>query len=125
MFPIARTALRRHPIGMSDVVLLLSTFPNVNAARAAVRTLVEERLAACGNIAPGIESIYRWKGEIETGAEVLVICKTTAARADDAQARLRKLHPYEVPEVLRVPVTDGWPDYLAWVRESVGEPPST
>lgn len=104
---------------MSDVVLLLSTFPNVNDARNAVVSLVDERLIACGNIAPGVESIYRWKGEIETSKEMLVICKTTAERAHEAQSRLKKLHPYEVPEILCIPVTSGWPDYLNWVEECV------
>ena len=99
------------------VVLLLSNFADADAARTAVRTLVEERLIACGNLIPGVESIYEWKGALETSAEVMVVCKTIASRADDAQARLRALHPYEVPEILRLPVTDGWPDYLAWVAE--------
>jgi periplasmic divalent cation tolerance protein len=104
---------------MSTPILLLSTFPNVASARAAAHSLVEERLAACGSLLPQVESIYRWKGEIETGAEVFVIFKTTDERADAAQARLRTLHPYEVPEIIRVPVTGGWPEYLSWVEESV------
>jgi len=99
----------------SDVVILLSNFPDADSARAAVRALVEEHLAACGNIIPGVESIYEWKGAIETSAEVTVILKTVAARAEEAQTRLRSLHPYEVPEILRLPVAGGWPDYLAWV----------
>lgn len=103
----------------SEVVLLLSNFPDADAARKAVRTLVEERLIACGNLIPGVESIYEWKGTIETSAEVMVILKTIAARADEAQTRLRALHPYEVPEILRLPVTGGWPGYLAWVDGQV------
>jgi len=101
---------------MSDeIVILLSNFPDADAARKAVRALVEERFVACGNIVPGVESIYEWKGALETAAEVTVICKTTATRAHEAQARLRSLHPYEVPEILHIPVAGGWPDYLAWV----------
>ena len=99
----------------SEVVILLSNFSDADTARKAVRALVEERLIACGNIIPGVESIYEWKGKLETSAEVTVLCKTIASRADEAQARLRALHPYEVPEILRVPVAAGWPDYLAWV----------
>ncbi len=98
-----------------EVVILLSNFPDVAAARNAVRTLVEERLIACGNIVPGVESIYEWKGKLETAAEAMVMCKTTVGSAPAAQARLRALHPYEVPEILQLPVSDGWPDYLAWV----------
>ena len=99
----------------SEVVILLSNFPNAVAARDAVRTLVEERLIACGNLIPGIESIYEWKGTLETSAEVMVVCKTTAHSASAAQTRMRALHPYEVPEILQIPVSAGWPDYLAWV----------
>jgi len=106
----------------TDVVLLLSTFPSVDVARAATRTLVEERLVACGNIVQGLESIYTWKGEIESSLEVLVIHKTTAARMDEVMRRLRELHPYEVPEMLQVPIDAGWPDYLSWVRENVSPP---
>jgi periplasmic divalent cation tolerance protein len=105
---------------MSAVLILLTTFPDLDTARSVVRALVMESLAACGNIIPGVESIYRWQGKIETSAEVIVIFKTTAASADRAQARLRELHPYEVPEILRLPVADGWPPYLDWVREQVG-----
>ena len=98
-----------------EVIILLSNFPDAATARAAVRSLVEERLIACGNIVPGIESIYEWKGAVETSAEVMVVCKTTLNSAPAAQERLRALHPYEVPEILQVAVSDGWPDYLAWV----------
>ena len=104
---------------MPAVVLLLSTFPNANSARAAVHTLVEERLAACGNIAAGCESIYRWQGSIETSHEVLVIFKTTGERSAAAIERIAKLHPYEVPEILQIPAAGGWPAYLNWVEESV------
>ena len=101
---------------MADgVTLLLSNFPDADTARKAVRALVEERLIACGNLIPGVESIYEWKGALETSAEVMTVCKTTASRANAAQARLRALHPYEVPEILQLPVSGGWPDYLAWV----------
>lgn len=100
-------------------VVLLSTFPDHAAARTAVRALVEERLVACGNIVTGVESIYRWQGAIETAEEVMVIFKTTADSAEAAQARLRELHPYDVPEILRLPVDGGWPPYLDWVREQV------
>ena len=98
-----------------EVLILLSNFADADTARKAVRALLEERLIACGNLIPGVESIYEWKGTLETSAEVMVVCKTTASRADAAQARLRALHPYEVPEILRMPVSGGCPEYLAWV----------
>ncbi len=100
-----------------DVFIILSNFPGADTARKAVRLLVEERLIACGNLLPGVESIYEWKGAMETATEVTVIAKTTAGRADEAMARLRALHPYDVPEILLLPVTTGWPDYLKWVAE--------
>ncbi len=98
-----------------EVIILLSNFPDADAARKAVRALVEERLIACGNLIRGVESIYEWKGALETSAEVMVVCKTTSSRANEAQSRLRALHPYEVPEILQIPVSAGWPAYLAWV----------
>ncbi len=103
-----------------DVVLLLSNFPDAETARKAVRALVEERLIACGNLIPGVESIYEWKGAMETATEVTVIAKTTASRADEAVERLRALHPYEVPEILVIPVATGLPAYLGWVAEQCG-----
>ena len=103
----------------TDVVLLLSTFPSREVARNVTVTLVEERFVACGSIVPSVESIYAWKGEIENSTETLVIFKTTSGRAAGAMERLRAMHPYEVPEILQVPVNEGWPDYLAWVGESV------
>lgn len=106
---------------MSEVVLLLSTFPDVETARATTHALLAEKLVACGNIVPGLESIYTWKGAVETSAEVFVIFKTTADRAEAAIGRIAALHPYEVPEVLQFPATGGWPPYFAWVRESVAE----
>lgn len=105
---------------MSDVIILLSNFPDADTARHAVRTLVEERLIACGNLIPGVESIYEWKGAMETGTEVMAVCKTTAEFAAQAQERLRSLHPYEVPEILQIPVSAGWPGYLAWVAKQCG-----
>jgi periplasmic divalent cation tolerance protein len=103
----------------TDVVLLLSTFPDAETARRATRALVEEKFVACGNLLPGVESIYTWKGALEVSMEVQVFYKTTAPFAQRAMTRLRELHPYDVPEILQVNVEDGWPDYLAWVGESV------
>ncbi len=99
-------------------MIILTTWPDAESARAATRKLVEEKLAACGNLVPGIESIYRWQGKIETSSEVLVIFKTTAARLAQLEERIRELHSYEVPEILAVPVGAGLPAYLRWVEES-------
>ena len=103
-----------------EIVILLSNFPDAETARKAVSALVEKRLIACGNLIPGVESIYEWKGAMETSTEVMTVCKTTAELAAQAQERLRSLHPYEVPEILQIPVSAGWPDYLAWVAQHCG-----
>jgi periplasmic divalent cation tolerance protein len=98
------------------VQVVLMTAPSADVAEHVVRTLVDERLAACGNIVPGMTSIYRWQGAVRTDAEVLVILKTTAERAAALLARASALHPYDVPELLVLPVAAGHEPYLAWVR---------
>ena len=103
-----------------EILTVFTTWPDLETARIAARTLVEEKLAACGNIVPGVESIYRWEGKVETSAEVLVIFKTTVGSYQDFETRLRALHPYQVPEVLALRVTGGLPAYLRWVAESCG-----
>ncbi len=98
--------------------VVLMTAPDREVAERIVRTLVEERLVACGNLVPGITSIYRWQGAIECDAEVLAILKTSADRVSTLLARASELHPYEVPELLVLPVEGGYLPYLEWVRES-------
>jgi periplasmic divalent cation tolerance protein len=101
---------------MSDEALLAcSTFPEVETARRIAQQLVTENLAACANIIPAIESIYRWQGKIENSPETIVFFKTTAARYAAFQDRLRCLHPYDVPEIICVRIADGLPEYLRWV----------
>lgn len=96
--------------------VVFTTFPPGKAAPA-LRTLVEERLCACGNIVPGVRSIYRWKGEICDDAEECVFIETQAELVDALLARLRALHPYEVPKMLVLEPCAGNQDYLAWVTE--------
>lgn len=106
----------------TDVTLVLTTCPDADTARTIARTLVEERLIACGNVVPGLTSIYRWRGEVETAAECLVLMKTRSERVEPLARRLAELHPYEVPEVLVVPVDRGAPAYLRWVVEESTAP---
>ncbi len=103
-----------------EVLTVFTTWPDLDTARTAARTLVEERLAACGNIVPGVESVYRWEGKVETGAEVLVVFKTVIGSYQMFETRLRALHPYQVPEVLALRVTNGLPAYLRWVEQNCG-----
>jgi periplasmic divalent cation tolerance protein len=97
------------------VFLILSTCPDADTAQRLARTLVEERLAACVNLLPGVVSTYRWQGEIEQATEVQLLAKTTADRRDALMARLADLHPYELPEILAVETAAGLPAYLDWV----------
>jgi periplasmic divalent cation tolerance protein len=106
---------------MSDeVVLAFSTFPNVETARRIARELVAENFAACANVIPKIESIYRWQGKIEQGDETLVLFKTTATRFSAFEEKLKSLHPYDVPEVISCKIEAGLPEYLRWVTENSG-----
>lgn len=104
---------------MSEKILLaLSTFPDAEIARRISNHLVNERFAACANILPSIESIYRWKDKIESGSESLVLFKLSEELQTAFQDKLRSLHPYDVPEIIFIPVARGLPEYLRWVAEN-------
>jgi periplasmic divalent cation tolerance protein len=100
------------------VLLALSTFPDQETARGISNELVTKKLAACANILPGVESIYRWKEQIESGNETLVLFKLSEDRQSAFQEKLRSLHPYEVPEIIFLPISSGLPEYLRWVTEN-------
>ena len=102
------------------ILLALSTFPDVETARQISNQLVTERLAACANMLPPVESIYRWKENIESGNETLVFFKLSEDHQSAFQEKLRSLHPYEVPEIIFVPVSSGLPEYLRWVADNCG-----
>lgn len=104
---------------MSDLRIILCTFPNAEQARAIGTQLVEQRLAACVNLIPGIESIYRWQGVIETSSEVLAVFKTTASAYPVFEKQLCALHPYEVPEIIALEPDQVVPAYARWVMDSV------
>lgn len=103
----------------SPVRVALVTLPDEAAAETLVARLVEEGVVACGNILPGVTSIYRWQGAVERAREALVVFKTTAAGAERLVRRVPELHPYDVPEVLVLPVTAGHGPYMQWVAENV------
>src|ERR671911_585231 len=100
---------------VAKILLALSTFPDAETARRISNQLVTEKFAACANILPAVESIYRWREKIETGGEVIVFFKITPDRQAAFQDKLRSLHPYDVPEIIFVPVTSGLGEYLRWV----------
>lgn len=102
----------------AEYVVVLTTLPGDADGAAFGRALVEERLAACVNLLPAMESIYRWEGQIERESERQVIIKTSRERVAALWDRVRELHPYEVPEFLVLPIADGNEAYLRWVGES-------
>jgi periplasmic divalent cation tolerance protein len=100
-------------------VIVLTTVPADSDAGSFARQLVEERLAACVNVLPAMESVYRWQGAIEQASERQIIMKTTAARVDDLKKRVAQLHSYDVPELLVLPIAGGGEAYLNWIAASV------
>ena len=107
---------------MSDVLLILCTFPDSEQARQIGTLLVERQLAACVNLLPAVESIYRWQGKVETAAEVLAVFKTTAAAFPAFQQALAELHPYEVPEILALEPAAVAAPYRVWLLNNVALP---
>jgi periplasmic divalent cation tolerance protein len=104
----------------TDVRAVLISAPDEETSETLARALVGERLAACVNVVPGIVSFYRWQGSMHRDPEVLLIAKTSSARVDSLRARVVELHPYDVPEVVVLPVEQGHLPYLDWVRAEVG-----
>ena len=103
----------------AEVVVVLSTAPDATTASRLADALVERRLAACVNAIPGVRSTYRWEGEIRRDDEVLLLIKTTRAGLRALEGAIVELHPYEVPEIVVLPVEGGSPAYLRWVAENV------
>ena len=103
----------------TEALVVFSTFASAEEARKVCRQLVEERLVACANLLPAVESIYRWQGGVETATETMAIMKTTAAGYPKLEARLQQLHSYAVPEIVALPVGAGSEAYLKWVHENV------
>ncbi len=102
---------------MSETISF-ATCKDRRQAAAIAKALVKEKLAACVNIVPAVDSIYVWEGKLEKGREVLLIIKSRAALSKKLTARVKQLHSYSVPEVVTIPIASGNPDYLRWVRES-------
>ena len=102
-----------------DRFVVLVTAPEGASAETLARSLVAEGLAACVNRVPGIRSTYRWQGQVQDDAETLLVIKTTAAAYPALERRIRELHPYEVPEVIAMPIVRGSEPYLSWLDASV------
>jgi periplasmic divalent cation tolerance protein len=107
-------------LNMTDKRLVLTTCGSLEEAQSIAYALVERQLAACVNIVPQIESVYRWQGKVETATEYLLIIKTTAAAFTRLREALSELHSYELPECIVIAIEDGSAGYLEWISQSVG-----
>lgn len=105
---------------MTDIQVVLCTCADADQARRIAHHLIEQQLAACINLLPGVQSIYRWQGAVESAAEVLMLIKTDAGHSSQVQSAIAGLHSYEVPEFLVLPVSGGSEAYLAWLKTSLG-----
>ncbi|HXF39175.1 MAG TPA: divalent-cation tolerance protein CutA [Blastocatellia bacterium] len=106
---------------MSDELIVLVTTANAEEAARIADVVVSERLAACVNIVPGIESIYRWEGKVTRDHESLMIIKTTGERYDELERRVKELHSYSTPEVIALKIDRGSEQYLNWLRDSTAK----
>jgi len=104
---------------MTDKRVVLSTAGSEDEARKIAHHLVEHQLAACVNIVPGIESIYRWQGKVETAREWLLLIKTTTEKFSAVRDAIRKLHSYDLPECIAIQIEDGSAEYMQWIGDSV------
>lgn len=115
---------------MTDKVVVLVTVGSPREARKIAKALVGARLAACVNLSPPVQSIYRWQGKIESAREILLVIKTSREIFPELQAEIRKLHSYATPEIICLPIIDGSREYLEWLAQSVkaaaagNEPPA-
>jgi periplasmic divalent cation tolerance protein len=106
---------------VTDKIIVYVTTGKMTEARKIARALVEKRLAACVNVIPKVTSVYRWKDELQTDEEFLLIIKTRRARFDELRKCIETLHSYEIPEVIATPIVDGSANYLNWIEQSVPE----
>ena len=104
---------------MTDKIVVLSTCATEEDAERLARALVEQRLAACVSVVPGVRSFYHWKGEIESSVEFLLIVKSSRELFPALSAEMEKLHAYEVPELLALPVVAGSENYLSWLQSNL------
>lgn len=107
---------------MSDVLLVITTLPDRASAERIAEVLVTARVAACVTVLAEATSVYRWQGKLEQGSEIPLLIKTTRSAYPELETRLRALHPYELPEIIALPINAGLPEYLNWVVLETGGP---
>ena len=108
---------------MTDFIVILITAPNEDVAVKMANDIIGSGLTACVNIIRNIRSIYRWQGKIEDEGEVLMLVKTRNERFKDLEKRVRELHPYAVPEIIALPIIEGFEGYLGWLQEETVKEP--
>ncbi len=104
---------------MTDKVIVYTTCGNATDAETLAQRLIDQRLAACVNVVPGVLSYYRWKGKVEKDSEFLLLIKTARGLVDQLRLEFEKLHTYELPEMVVCPIVDGAPNYLAWMEQEL------
>ena len=114
-----RSSRKAEKIQMTDKIVVLSACASSEEAARIARGLVEKRLAACVNVLPGVRSIYRWKGAIEDESEVVLVIKSSRALFNQLRIELERMHSYEVPEAIAIPVVEGSEPYLAWMEREL------
>ncbi len=107
---------------MQTTLLVLTNCPDEESANAIALALVEERLAACVNILPRVQSVYRWQGAVESATEIPLFIKSTATNYPALEAAIRNRHPYQVPEIIALPIERGLPAYLDWIASETTQP---
>ncbi|MCC6141875.1 MAG: divalent-cation tolerance protein CutA [Nitrospira sp.] len=107
------------PVTKSEPIIVLVTAPGLREGSRISKEIVTSRLAACVNIISGVQSLYRWNGKIVQEKEVMLIMKTTRRRYRKLEQKIKQLHPYEVPEVIAIPLIRGLPQYIEWVEREV------
>ena len=112
---MTRGAARRR---IAKGIVVLVTCPGAPVARRLAARLVQQRLAACVSVLPGVTSLFRWQGAVERATEVLLVIKTTPGRFEPMRRAILRSHPYDVPEIIALPITAGHPPYLRWLAES-------
>lgn len=100
-----------------QLILVMTNVSETSTAHKIARQLIEQRLAACVNCLPAVQSLYRWQGEIEESTEITLLIKTTRISYAEVEATIKMLHPYQLPEIIAVPIVDGLPQYLGWIEQ--------
>jgi periplasmic divalent cation tolerance protein len=107
---------------MTDKIVILCTCSSIDEARRIAGALIEKRLAACVSLMPPVRSVYHWKGAVEEAEEILMIIKSARSLFEPSRAMIARLHSYETPEIIAIPIVDGSESYLSWMSDELMRP---